>query len=70
MSDENARVHLIWAATLLAIVTVIAVTISVYNTEVNVTAMKNGYEQTSIPGQSGVYWIKKKEAERPEGTLP
>lgn len=31
-----------------------------YNATVTTEAMRNGYEQGSVPGQNGAHWIKKK----------
>lgn len=59
MNKFEAATNLIWATALTLTVSSIVWSISYYYSTVNTAAMENGYEQGSLPGQIGVYWIKK-----------
>lgn len=64
MSDE-VKSQLIWATVVIVAVVSIPWSISHYYTSTTKAAMENGYEQGVLPGKMDVYWIKKKEAEKP-----
>lgn len=58
MRDDTRSV--IWAATLVIIVGIISVpwAISYYCTTFTQSLIEAGYEQQTLPGESGVYWVK------------
>ena len=64
MSDY-VKSQLVWAAVLIVAVISIPWSISYYFTTMTKAAMEHGYEQGVLPGKADVYWIKKKEAEKP-----
>ncbi len=62
MSEDN-KTCLIIGLSLTLIVLIVAVANVWYYSDLNRSAMENGYEQRTIPGQDGVYWIKSAKAE-------
>lgn len=63
--SEDTKVNLIWASTIVLVILTIVSGITYYNSSVELaefkvkqTALEQGYVQGTIPGQSGVYWIK------------
>lgn len=64
MSDD-VKSQLIWATVLIITAISIPWSLSYYYTSTAKAAMEHGYEQGVLPGKQDVYWIKKKEAEKP-----
>lgn len=62
MSEDNKTAVIFCLATIIAIA-VIAFSSAWYYANLNRLAMENGYEQQTIPGQIGVYWLKSDKAE-------
>ncbi len=57
MEEETKQLLFMCVAAVL-ITTAIAGSISYYYTTVDIKAMESGYNQRTIPGSSGVYWVK------------
>ena len=56
--EEETKQLLIMCTAIALIIAAIASSISYYYTTVDIKAMESGYNQRTIPGSSGVYWVK------------
>lgn len=73
VSDE-VRIHRIWALGITLSIAVIVISIpwsiSYCYSSIYCEAIKNGYEQSTLPGKTGVYWVAPDRASQGEVNVP
>lgn len=57
MMDEYGS-ELIWATALVLIVALLCGSIGMHSASIHQQAMENGYHQSTLPGVTGVWWVK------------
>lgn len=59
--DSDVKIALIIVGGIVSAIMAIAFSVSWYYTVTTKAAIEAGYEQTTLPGESGVHWVKPKE---------